>query len=76
MRIEETMTKDVITVNSETSLLEAQKIMMENHIRRLSVVDHGKWVGIVTENDLSENTPSRMNPMGVQQLHYSETMRS
>jgi acetoin utilization protein AcuB len=44
--------------------------MMENSIRRLPVVDQGKLVGIITEHDLNENTPSRMNPMGVQQLHY------
>jgi acetoin utilization protein AcuB len=75
MRIEEIMTKDVITVNPRTNFLEAQKIMMENSIRRLPVVDQGKLVGIITEHDLNENTPSRMNPMGIQQLHYSETMR-
>jgi acetoin utilization protein AcuB len=70
MRIEEIMTKDVITVNPETKLLDAQKMMMANNIRRLPVVDHGKLVGIITEHDLNESTPSRMNPMGAQQLHY------
>jgi len=44
--------------------------MLEKNIRRLPVVDKGKLVGIVTERDLFESTPSRMNPMGAQQLHY------
>lgn len=70
MRIEEIMTKDVITVNPETKLLDAQKMMMENNIRRLPVMDHGQLVGIITEHDLDASTPSRMNPMGAQQLHY------
>lgn len=70
MRVEEFMTKNVITVSPEARLLDAQKIMVEKNIRRLPVVDKGKLVGIVTERDLFESTPSRMNPMGAQQLHY------
>jgi len=70
MRIEEFMTKNVITVGPETNLLDAQKIMIEKKIRRLPVIDKGKLVGIVTEHDLFESTPSRINPMGAQQLHY------
>jgi len=70
MRVEEFMTRSVITVSPETKLLDAQKIMAEKKIRRLPVVDKGKLVGILTERDLLESTPSRMNPMGAQQLHY------
>jgi len=70
MRIEEFMTKNVITVDPETRLLDAQEIMVDKKIRRLPVVDKGKLVGIITEHDLFESTPSRMNPLGAQQLHY------
>lgn len=70
MRVEEFMTKNVITVSPETRLLDAQKTMIEKNIRMLPVVNKGKLVGIVTERDLFESTPSRMNPMGAQQLHY------
>jgi len=44
--------------------------MIEKKIRRLPVIDKGKLVGIVTEHDLFESTPSRINPMGAQQLLY------
>ena len=44
--------------------------MIEKKIRRLPVIDKVKLVGIVTEHDLFESTPSRINPMGAQQLHY------
>src|SRR4030042_2180601 len=70
MSIEEFMTKNVITVGPETNLLDAQKLMIEKKIRRLPVIDKVKLVGIVTEHDLFESTPSRINPMGAQQLHY------
>lgn len=70
MRINEFMTKNVIIASPETKILDAQKIMIEKKIRKLPVVDKGRLVGIVTERDLFENTPSRMNPLGAQQLHY------
>jgi len=70
MRIKEFMRKNVITVAPETNLLDAQKLMIEKKIRRLPVIDKVKLVGIVTEHDLFESTPSRINPMGAQQLHY------
>src|SRR3989304_4050156 len=52
MRIRDVMTKNPITVDSETLVMDAQKIMKENNIRRLPVVDKGKLVGIVTESDI------------------------
>src|SRR4030067_428911 len=70
MIIKEFMTKNVITVGPEINLLDAHKIMIEKKIRKLPVIDKVKLVGIVTEHDLFESTPSRINPMGAQQLHY------
>jgi acetoin utilization protein AcuB len=44
MRIRDMMTKNPITVESEALVWDAQKIMKENNIRRLPVVDKGKLV--------------------------------
>jgi acetoin utilization protein AcuB len=52
MFIRDIMTKDVITIPSHTSLIEAKNIILKNKIRRLPVVDNGKLVGIVTKNRL------------------------
>ena len=52
MKIKDIMTKNPFTVDGETLVMEAQKIMKENNIRRLPVVDRGKLVGIVTLHDL------------------------
>jgi len=70
MRIRDFMTKNPITVDSETLVLDAQKIMKENNIRRLPVVDKGKLVGIITKHDLLEASPSPATSLSVHELNY------
>jgi acetoin utilization protein AcuB len=64
------MTKNPITVDSETLVLDAQKIMEESNIRRLPVVDKGKLVGIVTQHDLLEASPSPATSLSIHELNY------
>jgi len=45
------MQKDVKTIGSDTPLAEAAKILWQNKIGCLPVVDHGRLVGIITEAD-------------------------
>jgi acetoin utilization protein AcuB len=47
------MTKDPLTVESKTTLADAQHLMREKHIRHLPVVDGGKLVGVVSDRDLN-----------------------
>ena len=70
MRIRDVMTKNPITVDSETLVLDAQKIMQENSIRRLPVVDKGKLVGIVTKHDLLQASPSPATSLSIHELNY------
>jgi CBS domain-containing protein len=52
MRTHQIMTRQVITVDAETPLLEAAKLMLQHHISGLPVLDKaGKPVGIVSEGD-------------------------
>ncbi len=44
MLIQDVMTKDVITVPSDTPIGDTMKIMKEHNFRRLPVVDNGKLV--------------------------------
>ncbi|MFW5789924.1 MAG: CBS domain-containing protein [Bacillota bacterium] len=46
------MTKEVITVDLETSVEEAAELMSQYNVSGLPVLDNGKLVGIVTEKDL------------------------
>jgi acetoin utilization protein AcuB len=64
------MTKNPITVDSETLVLDAQKIMEESNIRRLPIVDKGKLVGIVTQHDLLEASPSPATSLSIHELNY------
>jgi CBS domain-containing protein len=46
------MTKDPLTVARDLTVTEAAKLMVDNRIGALPVLDEGKLVGIVTEGDL------------------------
>jgi len=70
MRIRDMMTKNPITVDSETLVIDARKIMKENNIRRLPVVDKGKLLGIITKHDLLEASPSPATSLSVHELNY------
>ena len=50
--IEQVMTKDVVCVDSKTSIKEVAEILAENEFHALPVVDDGMLVGIVTSTDL------------------------
>jgi CBS domain-containing protein len=52
MRAHQIMTRSVITVTPETTILEAANLMLQRHVSGLPVVDAaGKLVGIVSEGD-------------------------
>ncbi|AAD36216.1 hypothetical protein THMA_1163 [Thermotoga maritima MSB8] len=53
LKIEEIMTKDVVTVNENTPIEDAARIMEEKDISGLPVVDDaGRLVGIITQTDI------------------------
>lgn len=52
MRAHQIMTRQVITISSDASIVEAANIMLDKHISGLPVVDQaGKLVGIVSQGD-------------------------
>ena len=64
------MTEKVITITPETTLPEAQRIMLEHKIRRLPVVKSDKLVGIVTLGDIREAKPSDAKTLSIYELNY------
>jgi CBS domain-containing protein len=54
MKIEELMTKSVITLPADASAYEAVKLLNKNKIGCLVVVYKGEIVGVLTERDLLE----------------------
>ena len=70
MRVRDFMKTNVITVPSSTSIYDALKIMKENNIKRLPIVDNGKLVGIVSRRGLKEATPSKATTLSIYELNY------
>lgn len=60
-RVSEVMSKDLVTVDSGTSLREAARVMTEKWIRHLPVVEGGRLVGIVSQRDLAGVLASALN---------------
>ncbi len=52
IRVEEIMTREVITVSPDTPLEQAARIMVDNKIGGLPVVEDDVLVGIITETDI------------------------
>jgi CBS domain-containing protein len=50
--VTDVMSRDAIVIDSDTSLEQSARIMFEQRIRRLPVVDSGVLVGIITRKDL------------------------
>lgn len=70
MLIEDWMAKNVLTVDENTSLMRATRVMKENNIRRLPVVSHGKLMGIVTDRDVKDASPSKTATLDIHELYY------
>lgn len=70
MLVRDIMTKNVITIMSDTYVLDAERIMEQNRIGRLPVVDDGKLVGIVTKNDVLKASPTSTTPTNQRHLFY------
>jgi CBS domain-containing protein len=56
--IENMMQTQVITATPAMSLAEAQRLMHDNHIRHVPVVSGKRLVGMITDRDLREASPS------------------
>ena len=70
MLVRDIMTKNVITITSDTYVLDAERIMDQNRVGRLPVVDDGKLVGIVTRNDVLKASPTSTTPTNQRHLFY------
>lgn len=70
MLIKDWMTKEVLTVDENTSLMRATRIMKENNIRKLPVVSHGKLLGIISDRDVKDASPSKTTSLDIHELYY------
>ena len=57
IKAKQIMSSPLITVNEDTNLEEAARLMTKNAIKKLPVIRNGKLVGIVTTMDLARAEP-------------------
>ncbi len=70
MKVKHWMTHDPITVTPETLIVDARKLMKDNNIRRLPVVEGTKLVGMVTYRNIIEASPSAATSLSIHELNY------
>ncbi len=70
MLIKDWMATTMLTVDANTSVMRASRVMKENNIRRLPVLSHGKLVGVVTDRDLKEASPSSTSDVDIHEMYY------
>ena len=70
MLIKDWMAEEIITVDENTSVMLATRMMKENNVRRLPIVSHGQLIGIVTDRDLKEASPSKTSSLDIHELYY------
>lgn len=71
MLIRNWMSTDVIAVTPETSLLKLSKLMRDNNIRRVPVVDEkGCLTGIISDRDVRDASPSKATTLDMYEVHY------
>lgn len=71
MLVNERMSKPVLTISPEVPVQDALAQMRKEHIRRYPVVDkNGKLIGIVSDSDLLNASPSEATTLSVWEINY------
>lgn len=70
MFVGERMSHPVITLTPDTPIHDALAMFRKEHIRRAPVVKEGKMLGIVSERDLLNASPSPVTTLSVWEINY------
>ena len=70
MLVEKRMKHDPVTVSPEDSFRHAMTLIRQKGIRHLPVVEAGQLVGIITDRDIRQTSPSPATSLEIHELHY------
>ena len=76
MDVNSYMSKDLVTIEAGTKILDALDLMKKHNIHRLPVVEGDRMIGLVTEGIISRNTPSTMTSLDMREVTYLLNRRS
>ena len=69
-KVETWMTRNPITIEADASMIEAIHLMREKGIRRLPVMDKGRFVGLVTDRMMKDYAPGKATSQDTWEVHY------
>jgi acetoin utilization protein AcuB len=70
MLVKDWMTREVITVEEDMSIMKASRLMKQKGFQHLPVVRQGRLTGIVSDRDLKEAQPSKATTLDIHELYY------
>jgi acetoin utilization protein AcuB len=70
MLVKDWMTKEVITVEEDVSIMKASKVMKDKGFQHLPVMKQGRLTGMVSDRDLKEAHPSKATTLDIHELYY------
>lgn len=71
MLIRDWMATNVISVTEDVSMMKAARLLKEHNISRLPVLDGaGRLIGIVSDRDIKEASPSKATTLDMHELYY------
>lgn len=70
MNVGHFMTKNVVTVTKDTRVTDAVDLMEKNQFHRLPVVENNQYIGIVTDKEIAENSPSNVTSLSIFEMNY------
>lgn len=70
MNVGHFMTRNVVTVTPDTRITDAIDLMERNNFHRLPVVKNDQYVGLVTDEEIAENSPSSVTSLSIYEMNY------
>ena len=70
MPVKDWMSRDLVTIEEDTSIMKASKVMKQNNIQHLPVLSKGRLVSIVSDRDLKEATPSKATTLDIHEMYF------
>ena len=70
MLVKDWMTREVISVDEDVSIMKASALMREKGFQHLPVLRRGRLIGIVSDRDLKEAHPSKATTLDIHELYY------
>ncbi len=70
MFVGDRMSHPVISISPDTTIHDAVAMFKKEHIRRAPVIKDGKMVGIISEKDLLNASPSPVTSLSIWEMNY------